>query len=357
MAPPRPRPHPHPHHPQAVSNLPRRIGFHELLRSTASTAVEEAEEAQSPCKTDAAAIVETALPLGQPLLLQSILAQRTDPPSVKTISALLAHPWEGPYPGYMQGYAADESLKPKKEFKPYKTLLEAVLAAAGLPNVKGITRENNGQYTLREGGELLQYTGAEAQQNPNTVSWKRAPCMYGEPLTRKQFSGLFEMLTRGAIDSFKNKTASARVSLDPSLGLYHDPASEGNSRQVKLETPHPYPTPNDANYVLEIPGATAMNVWFDGRTATQETYHFVRFLRHEGATKFYGKARYSGDLSQDSGKWPTKSDPLRIPAGRCVVNWKTDDWGSGQWGWALTAEAAPDESGSNSRFVFPLEVS
>ena len=72
---------------QAISNLPRRIGFHELLRSdTPGTSRADKLATYTPCECDADALFEQQLPQGHPLALQAMLARRLDPPRVSEIT-------------------------------------------------------------------------------------------------------------------------------------------------------------------------------------------------------------------------------------------------------------------------------
>ena len=328
---------------QAVSNLPRRIGFHELLRSDASHVTESSPRYNTPSEKDAAAILQAKLPAGDPLLLQSILAQRMDPPTIASITTWLSNPWEGPQEGQY------ETLHESAKSGGYETLLEAVLVASKLSNVGAITRNAKGMYTLRKPGSLKLVSGPE-------VSWTPRDCVHGQPLTLPLFQSFFDMFTRSTISSSNSELGpyasnNLKLKLDRRVFEYHDPSTEQTESRVKLESLHPYKPSTKESYVLEVPGATAMNVWFCEDTVTYPDYHWVRFMHHEGSKKFYGKMKYSGPKGDN---WPKKNDPLRIPSGRCVVRFETDQYDL-KWGWTITAEAAPDETGSNSRFNFPLE--
>ena len=61
---------------------------------------------------------------------------------------------------------------------------------------------------------------------------------------------------------------------------------------------------------------------------------FVRFY-DENKSETFGAEKYSGRKS-DSNNWPTKKEPLIIPAGKCIVHFESDG-SNNDWGWKLYA--------------------
>ena len=83
-----------------------------------------------------------------------------------------------------------------------------------------------------------------------------------------------------------------------------------------------------------------MVVWFDPKTSTEPNYDYVTFW-DENKRERYGEEKYSGGREGSSRNWPTKENPLRIPAGKCVVSFNSDA-SNNDWGWKLLACSASE---------------
>ncbi len=115
-------------------------------------------------------------------------------------------------------------------------------------------------------------------------------------------------------------------------------ASVGHIQQ--LESPHPYPDNCDRSYWLHLPGARAMEIVFDERSATEATHDYVQFFEDTSSAARYGAEKYSGGRAGSGKTWPGVAGvpPLIIPSDKCVVKFHSD--GSlNDWGWKLTARA------------------
>ena len=107
---------------------------------------------------------------------------------------------------------------------------------------------------------------------------------------------------------------------------------------MTLESEHPYKDDSNDLLPLELPGQDeVMVVWFDPKTATEESCDYVTFWHGEDKKGYYGEEQYSGGFHAKN--WPTIDMPLRIPANKCVVGFVSSaiPYYNNDWGWRLMA--------------------
>jgi hypothetical protein len=99
-----------------------------------------------------------------------------------------------------------------------------------------------------------------------------------------------------------------------------DPPAQPLERSITLESPHPYRDNTDEIYDISIPGASELVITFDPQSKTETNYDYLRFFKDSSQTSYWGQEKYSGTT------WPGVSgvDPLRIPAGHCLLQFHTD---------------------------------
>ena len=113
---------------------------------------------------------------------------------------------------------------------------------------------------------------------------------------------------------------------------------------VVIESKHPYTSCADEDYVVSIPGATALYVAFDERTQTEENWDYVQLLKMNGAEildETWGAERYSGNVCFPG---VGGNSPLRMDGtNKFTLRFHSDGSGE-QWGWRAVVWAAEKSS-------------
>jgi hypothetical protein len=137
-------------------------------------------------------------------------------------------------------------------------------------------------------------------------------------------------LALGGLESLMEKDSS-KVSFDKAASL---PGA------VVIESEHPYRFCQDEEYLVSIPGATALYVAFDERTQTENWYDYVQLLKVDGARvldETWGPERYSGS---ESFPGVGGNEPLRLDGtNKFALRFHSDGSGS-YWGWRAVVWAA-----------------
>jgi len=128
-----------------------------------------------------------------------------------------------------------------------------------------------------------------------------------------------------------------QVDVSPRLPCYLPQKTEEDRFEV-IESDHPYGNLVDRRWKLDFPGAKQIEVTFDEQTRTDFNNDYVRFLKTDSGTEFWGEEKYHGRDRQQN--WPGLQgrQPLIIPAPSCVVLFRTDPEET-DWGFKLTARA------------------
>lgn len=128
-----------------------------------------------------------------------------------------------------------------------------------------------------------------------------------------------------------------RMDLSSRLPVYL-PKTLEEDKVESVESEHPYPANKDRKWKLDFPGAKQMEISFDEQTRTDFGNVWVRFLKTDQGTDFWGEEKYSGRDRQQN--WPGLQGrpPLVIPASTCWVSFHSGD-DSSDWGFKLSAKA------------------
>lgn len=104
-------------------------------------------------------------------------------------------------------------------------------------------------------------------------------------------------------------------------------SKETGSQVVKSE--HPYKDNENNVTMVYVEDAEAVEIAFSSRSATEDNYDYVTFLKSENGTEYYGRAKYCGGRGGTTKIFPgVGSEPtLIIPSNRFWVKFASDRFG------------------------------
>jgi hypothetical protein len=186
---------------------------------------------------------------------------------------------------------------------------------------------------------MMSSTATSFKSNLLNKLWNYGCCNFAEEEKRRSWLKIIASelqkpqsvpLALGGLESLMEKDSS-KVSFDKAASL---PGA------VVIESEHPYRSCQDEDYVVSIPGATALYVAFDERTQTENWCDYVQLLKVDGARvldETWGPERYSGS---ESFPGVGGNEPLRLDGTNKFALRFHSDGSCNYWGWRAVVWAA-----------------